>query len=158
MQILQDIISDLCYPECYEKGTCFVQDNDDKKKGLSSHLTVSCECGYEKATYTSKNIVQEPSEREMKPFEVNFRAVYVMRTVVLGHTGLDQICCMINIPKPMTVKTCNYSSDILCNAAKCVAERSMKDAMSQLKKSRNVDILDIGCQLMEPGKSEGSRH
>ena len=78
MQILQDIISDLCCPECYEEGTYFVQENDDKKKGLSSHLTVSCECGYGKATYTSKNIVQETSERGMKPVEVNFRAVHAM--------------------------------------------------------------------------------
>ena len=50
MQILQDIISDLCCPECNEKGTFFAQENDDKKKRISSHLTVSCECGYEKAT------------------------------------------------------------------------------------------------------------
>ena len=36
---------------------------------------------------------------------------------------------------------------LLCNAAKFVAERSMKDAISQLKKSRNVDILDIGVSV-----------
>ena len=142
-------------PECYEKGTCFVQENDDKKKGFSSHLTVSCEWGYEKATYTSKNIVQETSERGMRPFEVNFGAVYAMRTVGLDHTDLEKIRCMLNIPKQMTVKNYNYSSDILCNAAKFVAERSMKDATSQLKKSRNVDILDIGVSVDGTWQKQG---
>ena len=31
---------------------------NDKKKGLSSHLTISCECGYVKETYTS-NVVNK---------------------------------------------------------------------------------------------------
>ena len=31
MQILRDIISDLCYPECYEIGTLCVQENNNKK-------------------------------------------------------------------------------------------------------------------------------
>ena len=80
----------------------------------------------------------------MKPFEVNFRAVSAMSTVGVDHTGFEKICYMLTITKPMTVKNFNYRSEILCNASKFVAERSMKDAINQLKKSRNVDILDIG--------------
>ena len=52
--IIQDIIADLSCPYCLERGTLCVQEDNDKKKGLSSHLTISCECGDDKETYTSK--------------------------------------------------------------------------------------------------------
>lgn len=147
MQIMQDIISDLCCPQCYEVGTLYMEETSDKKKGLSSHLTVTCDCGYEKETYTSRTIKTETSERGMKRFEVNVRGVYAMRTVGLDHTGLEKICCMMNIPKPMTVKNFNNISDLLGNAAKTVAEKSMNDAVTELKKSKNIDILDIGVSV-----------
>ena len=54
----------------------------------------------------------------------------------------------------MTVNNFNYS-DILYKAAKFVAERSMKGAMSQLKKSRNVDILDIGVSVDGTSQKQG---
>ena len=130
MQILQDMISDLCCPQCC---TLYVEENSNKK-GLSSNLAVRCDCGYEKETYTSKTIEKETLEEGMNTFEVNMRAVYAMITVGLDHTGLDKICCMMNLPKAMTVKNFNRISDTLSDAAKHVAETSMNNAVVALKK------------------------
>ena len=39
----------------------------------------------------------------MKPFEVNARIVYALRTCGLGYAALEKLCCIMNMPKPMTV-------------------------------------------------------
>ena len=83
----------------------------------------------------------------MKTLEVNMRAVYAMRTVGLDHTGLDKLCCMMNLPKAMTVKNFNRISDTLSDAAKHVAETSMNNAVVALKKIGNVGVLDIGVSI-----------
>ena len=147
MQILQDMISDLCCPQCCKTGTLYVEENINKKKGLSSHLAVRCDCGYENETYTSNTIEKETTEKGLKTFEVNMRAVYAMRTVGLDHTGLDKLCCMMNLPKAMTVKSFNRISDTLSDAAKHVAETNMNNAVVTLKKFSNVDVLDIGLSV-----------
>ena len=124
-----------------------MEENSNKKKGLSSHLAVRSDCGYEKETYTSKTIEKETHEKGMKTFEVNMRAVYAMRTVGLDHTGLDKICCMMNLSKTiMTVKNFNRISDTLSDVAKHVAETSMNHAVV-LKRISNVDVLDIGVSV-----------
>ena len=46
--------------------------------------------------------------------------------------------------KPMTVKHFNNISNILRDAAKVVAEKSMNAAANDLKISNDGDILDIG--------------
>ena len=56
MKIFQDIISFLSYPECLETGTLYIHEDDERKKGLASSLIVSCECGYQKDTYTSQTV------------------------------------------------------------------------------------------------------
>ena len=153
MQILRDMISDLCCPQCCKTGTLYVEENSNKKKGLSSHLAVRCDCGYEKQTYTSKTIEKETPEKGLKTFEVNMRAVYAMRTVGLDHTGLDKLCCMMNLPKAMTVKN-NRISDTLSDAAKHVAETSMNNGVVALKKLVMLMCLISGYQLTVPGKGE----
>ena len=82
----------------------------------------------------------------VKPFEVNFRAVYGMRTIGGNHTSLEKLGGMLNMPKPMTVKIFNNIRNILHDAAKVVAERIMNAADNDLKNS-NDDILDIGVSV-----------
>ena len=79
----------------------------------------------------------------MNPFEINIRAVYASRTCGFGHTGLEKLCCVLNLPKPMTVKNYNRISDNVGNAAKLVAETSMNNAVSELKKE-STNVVDTG--------------
>ena len=81
----------------------------------------------------------------MKPFEINIRTVYGMRTIGVDHTGLENLCGMLNMPKPMTVKQFNYNSNMLCHAAKGVAEKSMVVAVNDLRK--DADVIDIGVSV-----------
>ena len=80
----------------------------------------------------------------VKPFEVNFRAVYGIRTIGGDHTNLEKLCGLLNMPKPMTV---NKISNVLRDAAKVVAEESMNAAAKDFKNSNDVDILNIGVSI-----------
>ena len=54
---------------------------------------------------------------------------------------------MLNMPKPMTVKNFNNFSNVFCDAAKVVAEKSTNAAANVLKNSNDGDILDIGVSV-----------
>ena len=82
----------------------------------------------------------------MKPFEVNIRSVYALRSTGVGHTGLEKFCGMMNMPPPMTVGNYNKISDNLKDAAKEVAIKSMKDAAIEAKKYQE-GIGDIGVSV-----------
>ena len=104
IQIFEDIITSLACPECCEK-TLYVEEDLTKKKGLATYISVLCECGYAKENYTSKAVINNPmsNKKGMKPFEINTRAVYALGSCGVGHTWLEKICCILNMPKPMTV-------------------------------------------------------
>ena len=51
---------------------------------------------------------------------------------------------MLNMPKPMTVKNFNNITNVLRDAAKMVAEKSMNAAANDLNNSNDGVILDIG--------------
>ena len=68
-------------------------------------LSIAFECGYEKHTYSSHTVEKNNDDRTnkgMKPFDVNIRAVYGTRTIGPDHTGLDRLCRILNLPKPIT--------------------------------------------------------
>ena len=77
-------------------------------------LSIACECGYEKQTYSSHTVGKKNNDggtnMGMKPFDVNIRAVYGMRTIGSDHTGLEKLC-ILNLPKAMTVKNVNNISN-----------------------------------------------
>ena len=53
-----------------------------KKKGLATYISVLCECGYAKENYTSNAVINNPmsNKKGTKPFEINTRAVYALRS------------------------------------------------------------------------------
>ena len=147
IQIFEDIITSLACPECCEK-TLYVEEDLTKKKGLATYISVLCECGYAKENYTPKAVINNPmsNKKGMKPFEINTRAVYALRSCGVGHTGLEKICCILNMPKPMTVMNCNNISNNIRDSAKQIAERSMNNAAVELKRGKNM-VIDIGVSL-----------
>ena len=94
-------------------------------------------------TYTSQTVENKDNNtgnRGMKPFEINVRAVYRMRTIGVDHSGLDKLCVMLNMPKPMTVKKINNNSNMLRDTAKVVTEKSMVVAANNFRK--DADVID----------------
>ena len=83
----------------------------------------------------------------MKAYEVNYRAVYASRTVGIDHTGLETICGILNMPKPMTATNYNNISFVFRDAAKELAENSMKTAADQLRINKESDVIDIGVSV-----------
>ena len=102
-----------------------------KEKGLAYFITVLCtECDYKLSSYTSKSV--QPlveGSKDMKPFEMNIRTVYAFRSCGVGYTGLEKFCFMMNMPAPMTVMNYYNISNRSRDAAKIVAENSMRDAV-----------------------------
>ena len=56
--------------------------------------------------------------------------VYALRTCGLGHKGLGNICCIMKMPKPMTVMNFDKISNKVRDAAKDTAEASMNASMN----------------------------
>ena len=81
----------------------------------------------------------------MKSFEINIWAVYGMRTIGVDHTELETLCGMLNMPKTNDSNFFNKNSNMLRNAAKVVAEKSMVIAVNDLRK--DADVIDIGVSV-----------
>ena len=70
----------------------------------------------------------------MKPYEVNTRIMYALRTCGLGHAGLEKFCMIMNIPKPMTVVNFDAISNKVRDSVKVIADFSMKNAADELQR------------------------
>ena len=89
-----------------DAGRCTKQ-SSKRTKDLASLLLITCECGYEKQTYSSHTVEKHnvgSTNKGMKPFDINIRAVYGMRTIGSDHTGLEKMCGILNLHISMTVK------------------------------------------------------
>ena len=101
MSILNTLVSSLACPDCY-KFTLFIDEQYEKRKGLASYVSVNCSsCDYINESYTSQSICTSKI-RGAKPMEINYRAVYAARTVGQEYSGLEKLCGMLNLPRPMT--------------------------------------------------------
>ena len=146
MSIFQNILSSLRCPNCHEAGCLYIEEDQERKKGLASMLSIACECGCEKQTYSSHTVENNNdggTNKGMKPFDVNIRAIYGMRTIGSDHTGLEKLCSILNLPKPMTVKNFNNISNTLRDAAKAVAENSMNAAARELGRSEMITNIGV---------------
>ena len=144
MIIFNEFIFSLACPECLE-CSLFINENYAKKKGLASLISVNCSnCDFSLEKYTSQNITNDQVQG-MKPFEINYRAVYALRTIGVSYSGLEKVCGMFNLLKPMTQKNYDAVSRILGNSAKMAAELSMMEVAEDLRKVPG--ITDIGVSV-----------
>ena len=120
------MLASLSCPECFENNLYLEEDEIKKKKGRASYISIVCNRRFVKEGYTSKIVVDESrtAKKGMKPFEVNARIVYVLRTC-LGYTALEKLCCIMNMPKPMTVPNFDKITNKTRDSAKVVAEISI---------------------------------
>ena len=146
LSILGEVFSLMSCPSCISTDSMQLYDISEKKKGLARYLEVRCSaCPFIHGFYTSpvahssKNI----RHRGMKTMEVNTRAVYACRGIGIGYTPLTKLCGYMNMPPPMAKTGYNYLSNVLKDACKTVAEKSMSDAAKTLrgvKKTADVAV------------------
>ena len=111
----------LSCPECFEVGSFSLEEDCDRKNGLTSLLIITCECGYKKEAYTSHTVNKRASDEThnnacTKAYEINYRAMYDMPSL-------------------------GKSSNVLRDAAKVIAEISMHNAVLELKHGHDVKTL-----------------
>ena len=112
MVILDGFITTFACPDCLE-CTLTVNENFTKTKGLSSFLSIECSnCQFSKGSYSSQTLTND-KENGMKPCEINYRAVYALRSVGVGYSGFERLCGFLNLPRPMTQKNYDDISDVL---------------------------------------------
>ena len=134
MEILSNIISILCCPEC-TKPCLKLSERFSHKKGLSSLLVISCECGYKHDFYTSSSCG--------KSYDINRRTVYTMRACGQGYRGIENFCALMNMPRPMTNRCYDKIVTTVSNSAQLVAEETMEDAAKEIRNfSDNTEIVD----------------
>ena len=62
------------------------------------------------------------------PFEINYKAIIVMREIGKEFTGLSNFCGFMNLPPPMNVKAFNDMQEKIASTYTYVADGSMKNA------------------------------
>nr|XP_047137518.1 uncharacterized protein LOC124814020 [Hydra vulgaris] len=130
----------LSCPTCLQTTLAIIE-NKSKKQELACELSIIClKCKYQNNFYTSKLVNKKGN------FDINNRTVYTMRTLGLGHSGIEMFTTLMNMPKPMTPK--NYDKLVLkiTNIIEEVAQETMTDAVSDLRLQcqDNNEILDVG--------------
>ena len=106
MEMLANLFSPLTCPNCHESDCLQMEEDADKKKGLATFISIKCcYCDYQNDIYTSKSVAAMEKSKGMKTFDVNIRTVYAMRSIDVGYVGLEKICGLLDMPKPMTPKS-----------------------------------------------------
>ena len=102
LAILDSLVNCLCCHECSASGHMSLKDIPTKKQGLSRYLAVVCSCGYSRHFYSSQKVDNKNISSGNKPFEINIRAVYGMRSIGGGHAALEKCCGFLNMPALLT--------------------------------------------------------
>lgn len=106
-------------------------------RGLGSKLVIQCEqCEPSNIGefYTSKTI-----PKTNQAYEVNRRAVYAMRTVGVGLTGLKRFCGVMNMLPPVGPTTYRLINSQIARATKMAGTESMKQAVFEEVRATNTD-------------------
>ena len=135
VEILSDMITFLCCPNCKSSGL-MLHENFSKKKGFASLLLIKCECGFEKEFYSS-----QPASA--KTHDINRRIIYTMRSIGQGYSSIQKFTALMNMPQPMTQKNYDRSVKVISEVVQDVAEETMADAATELKENQGTNNPDV---------------
>ena len=113
MDILSDVFSEMFCPLC-ATDNLKLSESFLSKKGLSSHLYLTCSCGYGKRFYTSQTCGNFG-------FDINRRTAYAMRAIGQGYAGIEKFSVMMNLPNPTSASSYDNIVKFVMKASKSVA-------------------------------------
>lgn len=130
--ILEDVISSLCCPQCFQTGLCIVQES---VFGLAVNMTIKCKnCHYYNSFCTSKKV--------NKMHNINLSFVFGMRVIGKGHSAAQKLCSSMNVNTP-SKKAFGYLEKKLELAANSVALNTMKEAASEIRCSNEISECSV---------------
>ena len=91
VEILSDIITLLCCPNCERSGLT-LHENFSKMKGFSTLLLIKCDFGFEKEFYLSQHTTA-------KTHVINRRIIYTMRSIGQGYSSIKKFTDLMNMPQ-----------------------------------------------------------
>lgn len=92
---LTSLVSELLCPECCDsKLTICIREKENA--GFAAQLTLTCECGYEKCTFSSPRI--NNSQNPNVAFEINPKMVLFSHEIGKSHTALETFSAVVGIP------------------------------------------------------------
>ena len=121
-----------------------VEHNVDEKMGLCNFFIIRCnhdDCTWNKKVATS-NFLDKKIGSGKVPYEVNVRAVLAFRDIGRGHTAVETLCGLMNMPPPMTSKTYQDTIEYMHPLYIESAEQSMKAAADDIRKELLGDDYD----------------
>ena len=134
MELFAAVVHMLGCPFC-KNTRIILQEDQEKKKGLASLLTVKCtSCDFCTVFYTSRSY--------HNTFDIDTRAAaYSMRAIGQGYAGLESLTSLMNLPKPVTAN--NYDKLIyrLVKTTKVVADITMQDTCEKLRADSSSDAI-----------------
>jgi hypothetical protein len=130
---LQSGIQAACSCSCGKKGTLTLSERG--RCGLASVLVLCCSSCKKKTDIPTSPTV-ETGKVGRKPYEVNLRYVYGLRSVGIGRAGGAGLCGALNVPPP-PLKFANYSKTFL-KAITGAAEGSMNRAATEALAAERV--------------------
>ena len=95
--------------------------------------------------------------RGMETFDINDRSIYALRSCGVRHNGLERVCGLMNLPKPIVRKNYNNISDRFGDAAKFLS-RKRYDLRQRKRKMEGSGNINVSVDLIGPGKNKGLLH
>ena len=106
-------------------------------------------CASSKCTYSS-SFYSSGKVEGGQVYEVNRRVVLASRNIGVGHQGLAKFAGVMNMLPPMNDNSYRDHVSAVCNAAKTVAEKSMRDAVEEVKQFYEPEMDGI-CNIRVSG-------
>ena len=141
--ILKDAILQLRCPHCHTESSTLALLESTERQGLASQLMIRCaECDYMSTFYTSS--------KSSHCYEINRRAVTGIHCIGRGHTDLERLCGLLNMPHPMAINTYMKHSSVLHKNGIELANQVMLSADKELRQAHLSDPgaavdVDVSC-------------
>ena len=67
-----------------------------------------------------------------------------MRSIGQGYTSIQMFTTLMDLPTPISQKSCNSAIKAIAKVVQDVAEETMTDAVNNLKENSVGEIVDVG--------------
>ena len=129
---LQELLDSCCVCQKCKAGRLVLAQKEEQQ-GLAPAMQLSCS----KCKFSSSGTLGKRQIRGRSHFyDVNRKAVFGMRLLGHGLTGLKTLCSVLDMPPPMSKQTFDCHQSALHRAAKETGEQSFKQAANAVRLKR----------------------
>ncbi|GFX58660.1 CCHC-type domain-containing protein [Trichonephila clavipes] len=146
LEILSNVISLLCCPECLENKLQLLQES---VFGLASNMILQCKnCNFLSSFCTSMKV--------NKLHNINLSFVFGLRIIGKGHSAAMKLCSAINVKSPSKTAF-KYLEKKLEHVSNNVAYKTMNEAAAEIHEKNNFDEV-VQCGVSVDGTWQRRGH